>query len=107
MKLIENLFDEFIDAYDLIRCGEYRQTENGIDRFKLPYNLAYTIYPRCAYDYDNDNIVVFMLRCPSILDENNYKFSKKDTFVDVDDEKVVFKYNVFPLNIPNFAAKCW
>ena len=94
--------DEFIDAYDLIRCGEYRQPENGVDRFKLPYNLAYTIYPRCAYDYDNDNIVVFMLRCPSVLNENNYKFGKKDTFVDVDDEKVDFDK---PDNVKQNVAK--
>ena len=58
--------------------------------------------PRCAYDYDNDNVVVFMLRCPSILNENNYKFGKKDTFVDVDDEKVDFDK---PDNVKQNVAK--
>ena len=35
--------------------------------------MTYSIYPRCAYDYERNNVVVFMLRCPSVLDENNYE----------------------------------
>ena len=43
-----------------------------------------------------------MLRCPSVLNENNYKFGKKDTFVDVDDEKVDFDK---PDNVKQNVAK--
>lgn len=74
--------NEWINAYDLVTCSDYRaaHTRNGeidetINDYTIPYNVAYSIYPRCAYDYDNDNVIIFMLRCPSVMIENNYKFN--------------------------------
>lgn len=74
---------ESVDAYDLVPCGKYlvdAKTEGTL--YEVPYNLFYEIYPRCAYDYENDNLVVFMLRAPSVLRENNYDHdhNRIDTF---------------------------
>ena len=58
-----------IDAYDIVPSGWYLNNSS----MRVPYDMTYSIYPRCAYDYERNNVVVFMLRCPSVLDENNYE----------------------------------
>ena len=81
--------NEYIDAYDLIPCGEYKYGDAGT--FTLPYSLTYGIYPRCAYDYEKDDLIIFMLRCPSVLEENKRMFTQGDSmtgyFGDVPNEK--------------------
>ena len=72
---------QYVTMYDLVTPGEYKQDSN----LKIPYNIAYSLYPRCAYDSDNDMTIVFMLRCPSVVTENKYCMVKDDLRVYVDD----------------------
>jgi hypothetical protein len=74
---------EHIDAYDIVSGGEYMNTWDNIlkkktSKYKLPYNIMYSIYPRCAYDYETDTNIVFMLRCPSVVSENKYEMEQSN-----------------------------
>ena len=64
-----------VKPYKLVHGGEYLKyaADKSGKNAEIPYNLLYSIYPRCAYDYDNENLIVFMLRCPNIGDENNHR----------------------------------
>lgn len=75
--------NEKIDAYDIVDSGTYLQTySNGSKlpehKYKLPHNIMYSIYPRCAYDDETDTTIIFMLRCPSVDSENKYKMESSD-----------------------------
>lgn len=76
--------NEKIDAYDIVDSGTYLQTYNiekgklPEHKYKLPHNIMYSIYPRCAYDDETDTTIVFMLRCPSVDSENKYKLESSD-----------------------------
>lgn len=85
--------NEKIDAYDIVDSGTYLQTYNiekgklPEHKYKLPHNIIYSIYPRCAYDDETDTTIVFMLRCPSVDSENKYKLESPDvkfTHTDID-----------------------
>ena len=67
--------EEKIAPYDIVDVGKFiRHKSKNI----IPYNLTYSLYPRCAYIDERDVAVVFMLRCPSIVKENNYEMEKRD-----------------------------
>lgn len=65
---------EKIDGYDLTPISDFLASPKS----HIPYNLAYTLFPRCAYDDEHDNVIVFMLRQPSIVRENQYMMAKSD-----------------------------
>ena len=69
--------NEYIDAYNIVPAGKYffDTRKNRSHQKEIPYNLTYSLHPRCAYDYENDNTIVFMLRCPSISRENQYEMT--------------------------------
>ena len=71
---------EKVKPYKIVPGGEYLKyasSKSGKEA-EMPYNLLYSIYPRCAYDSDNDNLIVFMLRCPNIGDESHNQVMDKD-----------------------------
>lgn len=79
--------NEKVDAYDIVDNGEYLQTMNSSTlgkstdeklKYELPYNIMYSLYPRCAYDDETDTTIVFMLRCPSVVRENQYNMVSSD-----------------------------
>lgn len=84
--------NEKIDAYDIVDGGTYLQTYNKDGKlpeykYKLPHNIMYSIYPRCAYDDETDTTIVFMLRCPSVDSENKYKLESSDVkFTHIEDD---------------------
>ena len=82
----------YVRMYDLVTPGEYRDD----DRLKIPYNIAYSLYPRCAYDTDNDMPIIFMLRCPSVVTENKYRMVKEDLRVYVDNYQPLDNENLYP-----------
>lgn len=63
---------------------------------KVPYNIMYSIYPRCAYDSDNDTAICFMLRCPSVTKENKYKMDSGDVKFEHADYKPLWNVGLFP-----------
>jgi hypothetical protein len=69
--------NEYIDAYNIVPAGKYffDTRKNRSHQKEIPHNLTYSLHPRCAYDYENDNTIVFMLRCPSISRENQYEMT--------------------------------
>ena len=77
--------NDYIDTYNIVPAGKFfydtrlesRKTTHGKE---IPYNLTYSIYPRCAYDYETDNTIIFMLRCPSIIEENHYEMGAGDVY---------------------------
>ena len=66
---------EMVKPYRLVPGGKYLKyaADKSGKEAQIPYNLLYSIYPRCAYDYDNENLIVFMLRCPNVSDEDNHR----------------------------------
>lgn len=70
-----------VDLYDIVPASDFafERTEMSV-----PHNIMYSIYPRCAYDTDNDMAIVFMLRSPSVVEENNYKMRYEDLRIMVD-----------------------
>ena len=67
---------EKVDAFDIVDNGTYITASNN--EYMIPYNITHSIYPRCAYDDEHDTAIVFMLRCPSIVKENQYKLESSD-----------------------------
>lgn len=53
---------------------------NNNDR-KMPYNLAYSIYPRMLFNDEEQINVITMLRRPSIVKENQYKLTLDDIYI--------------------------
>ena len=82
----------YVKMYDLVTPGEYINN----DELKIPYNIAYSLYPRCAYDTDNDMPIIFMLRCPSVVTENKYRMVKEDLRVYVDNYQPLDNENLYP-----------
>ena len=82
----------YVNMYDIVTPGEYQKDS----RMKIPYNIAYSLYPRCAYDTDNDMAIVFMLRCPSVVKENQYKMTKDDLLVYVENYQPLGNERLFP-----------
>ena len=79
----ENTNQEMVKPFKLVPGGEYYLNYADTKTHKeaeIPYNLLYSIYPRCAYDSDNDNLIVFMLRCPNISDETHNRVMLSDDF---------------------------
>jgi hypothetical protein len=72
---------EYIDAYKL--CDLYEYLNDYRIKHIIPYNLLYSIYPRCAYDDENDTVIVFMLRKPSVCKENQYEMKVTDFLFDM------------------------
>lgn len=87
--------EQKINAYDIVTGGEYLQgiLKNTYHN-KLPYNLMYSIYPRCAYNDEDDVSIVFMLRCPSVVRENQYKMEHRDLLLPVEESA----YNEYQLS---------
>lgn len=44
----------------------------------------FSIYPRCAYNDEDDVAIVFMLRCPSVVQENQFRMEHKDLLLPVE-----------------------
>jgi hypothetical protein len=82
----------YVNMYDIVTPGEYQKDSH----LKIPYNVAYSLYPRCAYDTDNDMAIVFMLRCPSVVKENQYKMTKEDLRVYVENYQPLGNEKLFP-----------
>ena len=75
-----------INAFDIVSSGEYlKGIKDGSYLNKLPYNLMFSVYPRCAYNDEDDVAIVFMLRCPSIVKENQYRMEHKDLLLPVEE----------------------
>lgn len=75
-----------IQAFDIVHNGKYYrdvvQRKDGSDMaYELPYNIMYSIYPRCAYNDEDDVAIIFMLRCPSVVRENQYTMTYKDVMI--------------------------
>ena len=56
-SIYQSYYDELI---------EKNKSEKLYGTRMIPYTLLYNIYPRVAYNYDNNKINVFMLRRPSV-----------------------------------------
>jgi hypothetical protein len=71
-----------VDLYSLTPNGQYlvdvKNHSGSALLYEVPYNIMYSLYPRCAYDSDNDAVICFMLRCPSVVNENKYKTESSD-----------------------------
>lgn len=53
---------------------------------EMPYNLAYDIYPRIMFNDEEQVIIVLMLRCPSIVNEDQYELNPEDIHIPDTDE---------------------
>ena len=74
---------ETVKPWRLVPGGEYLKNPAGGEA-AIPYNLLYGISPRCAQNYDTGTLIVFMLRCPNIGDENHrYQTGYEDFALDV------------------------
>ena len=71
--------------YDIVPASDFVFGENN--DMKVPHNIMYSIYPRCAYDTDNDMPIIFMLRSPSVVEENNYQMRYLDLRIMMDESK--------------------
>lgn len=71
---------EIVDGYEISKSSA-RQS-GVID--SIPYNLTYSIYPRCLYDDEHNTAVVMMLRRPSVCKENKYKMVRSDFMFNTD-----------------------
>ena len=70
---------EKVDAFDIVDNGKIlKELSRTTQEYIIPYNVTHSIYPRCAYDDEHDTAIVFMLRCPSIVNENKYKLESSD-----------------------------
>ena len=78
--------------YDIVTSGEYQKDSH----LKIPFNVTYSLYPRCAYDTDNDVAIIFMLRCPSVVKENQYKMTKEDLRIYVENYQPLGNEKLFP-----------
>jgi hypothetical protein len=90
-----------VDLYNIVPVGEYMKEPVGRDSQsrlvpKTPYNIMYSIYPRCAYDWDNNTAICFMLRCPSVTKENKYKMESDDVKFEHVDYKPLWNVGLFP-----------
>ena len=47
----------------------------------MPYNLTYDIYPRIMFNDEEQIIIVLMLRCPSIIKEDQYELTNDDIYI--------------------------
>lgn len=77
--------NDYIDTYNIVPAGKFfydtrLESRKTTHDKEIPYNLTYSIYPRCAYDYETDNTIIFMLRCPSIIEENHYEMGAGDVY---------------------------
>ena len=61
----------------------------------LPYNIMYSIYPRCAYNDEDDVALIFMMRCPTIGEENKYAMTSDDVKIGYIESDI---YNASQLN---------
>lgn len=75
-----------IKAFDIVSGGSYfygvvnRQSGSEMP-LMIPYNIMYSLYPRCAYNDEDDVAIVFMLRCPSVVKENQYEMNYSDLLI--------------------------
>lgn len=48
---------------------------------EMPYNLTYDIYPRIMFNDEEQVIIVLMLRCPSVVNEEQYELRTDDIYI--------------------------
>lgn len=68
------------DGLNLIQRFPLKDATNGTIN-EMPYNLAYSIYPRMMFNDEEQVNVILMLRRPSIMEENKYKLTADDVYV--------------------------
>ena len=55
----------------------------------------YSIYPRCAYNDEDDVALIFMMRCPTVGEENKYSMTSDDVKIGYIESDI---YNASQLN---------
>ena len=68
------------DGLNLIKRFPLKDATNGTIN-EMPYNLAYSIYPRMMFNDEEQINVILMLRRPSIMEENKYKLEPDDVYI--------------------------
>ena len=64
---------------------------NTINAMSMPYNLAYSIYPRILYNDEEQMNIILMLRRPSVQTEETYSVNNNEFTKDI----------INPLNVLN------
>lgn len=93
---------EKVDALDIVSNGAFRaMNRNYVEkRYEVPHNVTYSIYPRCAYDDEHDTAIIFMLRCPSIVNENKYYLESPDILINhIESDYTQYQLKNFDLNV--------
>jgi hypothetical protein len=64
----------------------------------MPYNLAYSLYPRIMFNDEEQVNIVLMLRLPSVIREEQYEMTLEDlNLINVD----IIRELTDPINVMN------
>ena len=69
------------DGLNYIKQLPLVENNSEVNESEMPYNIAYSIYPRILFNDEEQIIIVLMLRRPSIVEEEQYELNPDDIYI--------------------------